>query len=152
LHVPSVATIFKVQSRAELSGRCRFDTRYYISSAPLTAGQPAEAVRGHWGVENRLHWVLDVVFREDQSRHRKGHGAKNMAVVTHFAINLVRSAKYKRSIKLHRKVAGWNPNYLADLLNAAGGYLEFVTLRKAARGPRSRRFIRGRGFNPAKPP
>jgi hypothetical protein len=93
-----------------------------------------------------------VVFREDQSRHRKGHGAKNMAVVTHFAINLVRSAKYKRSIKLRRKVAGWNPNYLADLLNAAGGYLGFVTLRKAPRGPRSRRFIRGRGFNPAKPP
>lgn len=120
LRLPDVATIIKVQSRAELSGRCRFETRYYISSAPLTARQAAEAVRGHWGIENRLHWVLEVVFREDQSRLRKGHGAKNMAVVRHFAINLVRSAMDKRSIKLRRKVAGWNPNYLADLLNAAG--------------------------------
>ena len=52
----------------------------------------ARAVRGHWGIENQLHWVLDVIFDEDQSRLRKGHGAKNMAVVRHFAINLVRKA------------------------------------------------------------
>jgi len=73
-------------------------------------------VRGHWAIENRLHWVLDAVFKEDQSRLRKGHGAKNMAIVRHFAINLVRSVKEKRSIKLRRKIAGWDPNYLAELL------------------------------------
>jgi predicted transposase YbfD/YdcC len=117
LRLPAVATIIKVQSRAELKDRSRFETRYYISSATLTAKQAADAVRGHWGIENRLHWVLDVVFKEDQSRLRKGHGAKNMAIVRHFAINLVRSAKDKRSIKLRRKLAGWDPKYLAGLLN-----------------------------------
>jgi predicted transposase YbfD/YdcC len=120
LRLPGVATIVKVQSRAELKDRCRFETRYYIASAPLSAKQAADAVRGHWGIENQLHWVLDVVFKEDQSRLRKGHGAKNMAIVRHFAINLVRSAKDKRSIKLRRKIAGWNPKYLADLLNGTG--------------------------------
>jgi predicted transposase YbfD/YdcC len=117
LRLPGIATIIRVQSRAELKDRCRLETRYYISSQPLKARQAAEAVRGHWGIENRLHWVLDVVFNEDQSRLRKGHGAKNMAVVRHFAINLVRSAKDRRSIKLRRKIAGWDPRYLADLLN-----------------------------------
>ena len=113
-------TIIKVQSRAELSGRRRFGTRYSNSSAPLTARQAAEAVHGQWGIKNRLHWVPDVVFREDQLRLRKGHGATNMAVVRHFAINFVRSAKDKPSIMLRGKAAGWNPNYLAGLFNAAG--------------------------------
>ena len=76
----------------------------------------AQAVRGHWGIENRLHWVLDVVFRDDQARLRTGHGAKNMAVVRHFAINLARAVNDKRSIKLRRKKAGWNPEYLATIL------------------------------------
>jgi hypothetical protein len=80
---------------------------------------------------------------------------KQTLKITHFidrSENAVRIQNAARQSALRRKVAGWNPNYLADLLNAAGGYLGFVTLRKAARGPRSRRFIRGRGFNPAKPP
>jgi predicted transposase YbfD/YdcC len=116
LRLPGVAAIIKVVSRTELKDRGRFDTRYYISSAPLTAEAAANAVRGHWGIENRLHWVLDVVFKEDQSRLRTGHGAKNMAVVRHFAINLVRAATDKKSIKLRRKLAGWNDDYLASIL------------------------------------
>jgi predicted transposase YbfD/YdcC len=116
LRLPGIASIIKIKSRTELADRCRFDTRYYISSAALSAAQAAHAVRGHWGIENRLHWVLDVVFKDDQSRLRKGHGAKNMAVVRHFAINLVRTAHDKRSIRLRRKIAGWDPNYLAALL------------------------------------
>jgi predicted transposase YbfD/YdcC len=118
LRLPDAACLVRVQSRAELADRCRFEVRYYISSAALDAQQAADAVRGHWGVENRLHWVLDVVFAEDQSRLRKGHGAQNMAVVRHFAINLISSKNDKRSIKLRRKIAGWDPNYLADLLGA----------------------------------
>ena len=114
--LPGAVCIIRVESRTELADRCRFETRYYISSAPLTAAQAQEAVRGHWGIENRLHWVLDVVFGEDQSRLRKGHGAKNMAIVRHFAINLIRTAKDRRSIKLRRKIAGWDPKYLAELL------------------------------------
>ena len=69
-----------------------------------------------WSIENRLHWVLDVTFNEDQSRLRKGFGARNMAVVRHFALNLVRTAKDKRSIKLRRKLAAWTPAYLDQLL------------------------------------
>jgi predicted transposase YbfD/YdcC len=116
LRLPGATTIIRVTSRTTLKDNERSDTRYYISSATLSARQAADAVRGHWGIENSLHWVLDVVFNEDQSRLRKGHGAKNMAVVRHFAINLIRQAKDKRSLKNRRKVAGWNTNYLATLL------------------------------------
>jgi predicted transposase YbfD/YdcC len=118
LRLPGVAAIVRVSSRTELKDRCRFDTRYYVSSAPLTAEAAAHAVRGHWGIENRLQWVLDVVFKEDQARLRTGHGAKNMAVVRHFAINLVRAAPDKKSIKLRRKLAGWDDDYLASILTA----------------------------------
>jgi len=117
LRLPDVACLVRVVSRTELKDKSRFETRYYISSARLTAARAAEAVRGHWGIENRLHWVLDVVFRDDQSRLRKGHGATNMAIVRHFAINLVREANDKNSIKLRRKVAGWDPAYLSALLD-----------------------------------
>lgn len=116
LRLPGVTTIIKVRSRTELKDRCRTDTRYYISSANLTAQAAAEAVRGHWGIENRLHWVLDVVFKEDQARLRTGHGAKNMAVVRHFAMNLVRAVTDKKSIKLRRKAAAWDVRYLASIL------------------------------------
>jgi predicted transposase YbfD/YdcC len=116
LRLPGVATIIRVASRAELADRGRFETRYYISSASLTAARAAEAVRSHWAIENRLHWVLDVTFGEDQSRLRKGHGARNMAVVRHFAINLLRTVHDKVSIRLRRKRAGWEPAYLAAIL------------------------------------
>jgi len=65
-----------------------------------------------------VHWVLDVTFGDDQSRLRKGSGAKNMAVVRHFALNLVRAAKDKHSIRLRRKLATWTPAYLEQLLSA----------------------------------
>jgi predicted transposase YbfD/YdcC len=117
LRLPGVTSIIKVTSRTELKDRGRFDTRYFISSAELTAAAAAKAVREHWGIENRLHWTLDVVFGDDQSRLRTGHGAKNMAVVRHFARNLVRMAKDKKSIKLRRKLAAWTDDYLASILN-----------------------------------
>jgi predicted transposase YbfD/YdcC len=116
VRLPDVATIIRVASRAELKDRSRFETRYYVSSAALSAARAAEAVRSHWAIENSLHWVLDVTFGDDQSRLRTGHGAKNMAVVRHFAINLLRTVIDKRSIRLRRKCAGWNPEYLATIL------------------------------------
>ena len=116
VRLPEVATIIRVASRTELKDRCRFETRYYVSSAALSADRAAAAVRGHWSIENSLHWVLDVTFADDQSRLRRGHGAKNMAVVRHFAINLARVVKDKRSIRLRRKRAGWDPQYLATIL------------------------------------
>lgn len=113
---PGVRTVIKVESRTELADRCRADTRFFIASRPLTAEAAAQAVRSHWRIENALHWVLDVVFKDDLSRLRKGHGAANMAVVRHFALNLVRTANDKRSLKTRRKLAGWSNDYLASLL------------------------------------
>jgi predicted transposase YbfD/YdcC len=117
LRLPDVACIVRVQTCIERAGKAHEETRYYISSAAFDAARAGQAVRGHWGIENRLHWVLDVTFADDQSRLRKGFGARNMAVVRHFALNLVRSAKDARSIKLRRKIAGWTPDYLDRILN-----------------------------------
>lgn len=113
-----IAAVIRVEARVEHKNHCTREYRYYISSRALTAEQAAKAVRAHWQIENALHWVLDVTFKEDLARVRKGHGAQNMAVVRHFAINIVRSANDKRSIKLRRKIAGWDTNYLERLLTA----------------------------------
>lgn len=117
LRLPDAACVVRVQTCIERCGKAHAETRYYISSASLDAERAGQAVRGHWGIENRLHWVLDVTFADDQSRLRKGFGATNMAVVRHFALNLVRSAKDRNSIKLRRKIAAWTPGYLDQLLN-----------------------------------
>lgn len=114
---PAIACVGKIETRTELSDRCRRETRFFMSSRQLTAQQLAEAVRGHWRIENSLHWVLDVTFKDDLSRLRKGHGAKNMAVVRHFALNLVRGANDKHSLKTRRKKAGWSDDYLESLIN-----------------------------------
>ena len=118
LRLPQIKCLIRIRRRTEMKDRCRTETRYYIASRRLTAAEAGTAVRGHWAIENRLHWVLDTVFKEDQSRLRKGHGAQNMAIVRHFAINLARAAKDKRTIKLRRKYAGWNLQYLASILGA----------------------------------
>ena len=86
-------------------------------SCPDSPAILGQAVRTHWAIENALHWVLDVTFRDDLSRLRKGHGATNMAIVRHFALNIVRTANDKHSLKTRRKKAGWSDNYLASLLN-----------------------------------
>jgi predicted transposase YbfD/YdcC len=119
LRLPEPACLIRVEATIERGRAARepqTETRYYIASAKLSAAKAGQAIRGHWGIENRLHWVLDVVFNDDQSRLRKGHGANNMAVVRHFALNLVRTAEDKRSLKLRRKLAGWTPDYLDQLL------------------------------------
>jgi len=113
---PGLRSIARVEAQVERNGETTRATRYCLSSAPLTPERLAQAVRGHWGIENSLHWVLDVVFRQDQSRLRSGHGARNMAVVRHFAINAVRLAKGKRSIKTTRKLAGWDTRVLSSIL------------------------------------
>jgi predicted transposase YbfD/YdcC len=118
---PNLKTIGMVESTVEKAGHTATERRFYISSAALDAERFAAAVRAHWGIENQLHWVLDVQFKEDQSRLRAGHGAKNMAVVRHFAINLVRRANDKRSIKTRRKLAGWDTDYLHSLINPSPG-------------------------------
>ena len=111
----NIKTLVKVHSRIEYADRCSFETRYYISSAALDIDRLANGVRGHWGVES-MHWLLDVEFKDDLSRYRTGHGAKNMAVVRRFALGLVRANKSKHSVKTKRKSAGWSPDYLLELL------------------------------------
>jgi predicted transposase YbfD/YdcC len=113
---PKLATIAMVESRIERGDKVESQRRSYISSRALSAAAFADAVRGHWAIENNLHWTLDVTFNEDQSRLRAGHGAKNMAVVRHFALNLVRQAADKRSIKRRRKRAAYDPQYLLQIL------------------------------------
>jgi predicted transposase YbfD/YdcC len=115
-HFPKIAAIGMVESRIERGNKVESERRSYISSRALSAVAFADAVRSHWAIENNLHWTLDVTFNEDQSRLRAGHGAKNMAVVRHFALNLVRQAKDKRSIKRRRKRAAYDPEYLREIL------------------------------------
>jgi predicted transposase YbfD/YdcC len=116
LRFPKLTTIAMVESRIERGDKIETERRSYISSRALSAQAFAAAVRSHWAIENNLHWILDVTFKEDQSRLRAGHGAKNMAIIRHFALNLVRQAKDKRSIKRRRKRASWDPQYLLQIL------------------------------------
>jgi len=111
----SLASLIETTTQTERRGKTTSETRYFISSARLTPERAAEAIRSHWGVES-LHWVLDVIFKEDQSRLRRGHGAHNMALVRRLAFNIVRAGRGKRSIKTARKAAGWSPDFLASLI------------------------------------
>jgi predicted transposase YbfD/YdcC len=115
---PGLAAIAMVEAEVERGdGTITRARRYFLSSAPLDARLFAHAVRCHWHIENRLHWVLDVVFRDDLCRLRTGHGPHNMAVVRHMAVNLVRRASSGRqSLKVRRKRAAWNVTYLERLL------------------------------------
>ena len=88
----TIKTILKVHDRVEYADRCSFETRYYISSATLDIERLSAGARGHWGVES-MHWLLDVVFKDDLSRYRTGNGAKNMAVVRRFSLNLIRATR-----------------------------------------------------------
>jgi predicted transposase YbfD/YdcC len=118
LRLPGAACLVRAETRVERRGASSTETRYFVSSRALAAAEAATVVREHWAIENRLHWVLDVAFADDQSRIRKGHGARNMAAVRHFALNLVRTATDKRSIKSRRKIAGWDPDYLEALISS----------------------------------
>ena len=113
---PAIATIAMVESHIERGDKIERERRSYICSRVLSVAAFADAVRSHWAIENNLHWTLDVTFHEDQSRLRAGHGATNMAVVRHFALNLVRQGSDKRSIKRRRKRAAYDPEYLLQIL------------------------------------
>lgn len=116
---PDLAMIGMVEATTERGGKIAHERRYYLSSARLDAKTFARAVRAHWGIENRLHWMLDVVFHDDLARLRTGHGPQNMAVVKHMAINLLRAATPTTSLKNRRKLAGWDIEYLDQLIRGA---------------------------------
>jgi predicted transposase YbfD/YdcC len=115
-HFPHLAMIAMVDSQVEREGQKSSERRYYLSSVKLDAQEFAAAVRAHWGIENRLHWVLDVVFHDDLARLRTGSGPHNMAIVKHIAMNLVRNPKDKHSLKVRRKRANLDPDYLETLI------------------------------------
>ena len=94
------------------------ETRYYLSSLPGDAATVGAAVRAHWGIENRVHWVLDIAFREDESRVRHGHADQNLAVLRRFALNLLRQEPTaKMGVKAKRLKAGWDHAYLRKILD-----------------------------------
>ncbi len=110
----SIAMVQAERQRGEETTTTR---RYFISSLESDAKQLLHAVRTHWGIENKVHWVLDIAFREDDCRIRKGNGAENFAVLRHIALNLLRREKtVKRSIKGKRMKAAWDKNYLLKVL------------------------------------
>lgn len=113
---PGLAAIGMIKSETERGGKTETETRYYLCSSKLDAATFARVVRGHWGIENRLHWVLDVVFHDDQARLRRTHGPANMALVKHTALNLLTQAKPITSVKNRRKKAGWNQDYLEKII------------------------------------
>jgi predicted transposase YbfD/YdcC len=113
---PGIKSIAMVENTVERNGQTSCERRYYICSLLLLVVLFAGAVRSHWHIENRLHWVLDVTFHEDLSRLRTGHGPHNMGTVRHMAMNLLRSARPGKSLKVRRKVAGWDPEYLHAIL------------------------------------
>ena len=108
--------------RVEISSATTsIERRYYIASIKADVGLFAAAVRKHWGIENSLHWCLDVTFREDDSRIRQGFAAQNMAVVRHIALNFLKKEKSKMSIRGKRKKAGWDERFLLKVLDDAIG-------------------------------
>ena len=113
---PGLKAIAMVETEVERAGRTSRERRFYLSSLPLDAELFARAVREHWHIENRLHWVLDVVFHEDLSRLRSGQGPQNMATIRHVALNLLRGANDKHSLKVRRKSAAWDDAYLEALI------------------------------------
>jgi predicted transposase YbfD/YdcC len=115
---PGLATIAMVEAQTERDAKTSRERRYYLSSAKLDAKAFARAVHAHRGIENRLHWVLDVIFDDDLARPGTGYGPENTAAVKHMALPPLRAAKPTTSLKNRRKLAGWGLNYLEALIRA----------------------------------
>jgi predicted transposase YbfD/YdcC len=111
-------TVGMVEAIREIHGRRTVERRFYLSSLGLEAQTFARAVRGHWGIENKLHWVMDVHFGEDQSRARSGYAAQNLATLRRLALNLLKHEPKKRSLRGKQLDAGWDNAYLLKVLGS----------------------------------
>jgi predicted transposase YbfD/YdcC len=106
-----------VERQRQIDNKSQCETSYYIGSISDDAHTFAHAVRSHWAIENSLHWVLDVTFREDDSRVRKRNAPDNMAVLRHIALNMIKKeTKTKGSIKSKSRRAGWDDDYLLKVI------------------------------------
>ena len=119
----SISCIVEIESTREVKSVISCEKRYYISSLGGDAATMLSSIRSHWGVENQLHWVLDMTYEDDMSRIRKGNAPQNMAIVKKVTMNLLRALKQKpehkrKSLKVMRKMAGWNPMFLDEILRA----------------------------------
>jgi predicted transposase YbfD/YdcC len=114
---PGLKSIVMVESVREIiGGKTEREFRFYITSLSANAEHLGEAVRAHWGIENGLHWVMDMVFRDDECRIRKDHAPANFATIKHMASNLLRRAPGKDSLRVKRKMAAWDDDFLASLV------------------------------------
>ncbi len=113
---PGLNTVVMVESRREIEGRIVEETRFYISSLVVLAHLLGPIVRAHWAVENSLHWVMDMVFRDDECRVRTDNAPANFTTIKHIAYNLLRRASGKDSMRLRRKLAAWDDDFLESLI------------------------------------
>lgn len=112
-------SIVRIVAKREIGEKTEIQTRYFITSLPANAKVILKAKRSHWKIENQVHWVLDIAFREDESRVRKDHSSENLAVLRHIALNLLKNEKTaKGGIHAKRLQAGWNNDYLLTILNS----------------------------------
>jgi len=115
---PGLQRVIMVESTREIGDKVEQETRFYITSLVWVASQLGPIVRAHWAVENSLHWVMDMIFRDDECRVRTDHAPANFTTIKHMALNLIRRALGKDSIRLRRKVAAWDDDFLASLIAA----------------------------------
>jgi predicted transposase YbfD/YdcC len=106
-----------IESERQIGQQVTREHRYYLSSLPPDAAALGRTIRAHWGIENRLHWVLDLAFREDDSRYRADHGPENLAIVRHLALNLLRREPGRAGIAKKRFRAALDDRYLRTLLD-----------------------------------
>jgi len=115
---PGLKAVVMVQSTREIDGKIEQETRFYITSLVLLANLLGPIIRSHWAVENSLHWVMDMIFRDDECRVRTEHAPANFTTIKHMAHNLIRKAPGKDSLRLRRKTAAWDDDFLASLIVA----------------------------------
>jgi predicted transposase YbfD/YdcC len=113
---PGLKAVVVVDSSREISGKAEHETRFYLTSLVMVAALLGPVVRSHWAIENSLHWVMDMMFRDDECRVRTDHAPANFTTIKHIAHNLLRTATGKDSMRLRRKVAAWDDDFLAGLI------------------------------------